>query len=510
MSSLRSVLEIVRVDGAGSAELLEGALTAEVGEIRFVEHLAQLSEAGAGSLVVLDRDLSHVAESYRLDIAVRRVSSQGVVALALFAPPGARISMTGRSLARKSGLALIRFDPLADVTALLQGMARQVVDELHLTVDRARRASEAIGRIDTRHTSLTELVEMGSVLLGREVRLGAAADGHNSNLLTVPAVVASPDGPWLVTERVADPDADALLEMVLWRLAAEASRCAIEQERAEQFTRRTAGEVLLQLVEADQSTRISLIPTARRVGIPIDGRHVVVRIEFDNLLDVSTEDDVVAYEQRERLSRLVLEATKGDPGVWHVAHEPTMLVVLWSDERPPRPDSGLDFQRTVNRIIGILLKSTPGLRVFCGVGTARVTLSGLVTSATEARLAASSARSRRRLNQAMSFDAVGLRTTLVEWYSSPSVRESIDSLFAPMNALADGKRESLVETLTTYLDFQGSVSQTAEVMHLHRNAVRYRIKRAFEILDIDESDPDQRLFLHLACRARRPGTADRS
>ena len=507
MSSLRSVLDIIRGDDPGAAELLEGTLDAEVGEIRFVEHLDQLGEAGAGSLVVLDRDLSHVAASYRFDIAVRRVSSQGSVGLAVFAPPDARISLTARSLARKSRLALIRFDPRADVTALLQGMARQAVDELHLTVDRARRASEAIGRVDTRQISLAELVEMGSVLLGREVRLGTAADGHDPSLLAVPAVVASLDTPWLVTERTADADADALLEMVLWRLAAEASRCAIEQERAEQFTRRTTGEVLLQLIEADQSTRISLIPTARRVGIPVEGRHVVVRIEFDNLLDVSTDDDVVAYEQRERLSRLVLEATAREAGVWHVAHEPSMLIVLWSEDRPLPPDSGLDFQRMVNRIIGLLLTSTPGLRVFCGIGSARATLAGLVTSATEARLAASSARARRRLNQAVSFDAVGLRTTLVEWYSSPSVRESIDSLFAPMDELPDGKRNSLIETLTTYLDFQGSFSQTADALHLHRNAVRYRIKRILEILDVDDSDPDQRLFLHLACRARRPGAA---
>jgi DNA-binding PucR family transcriptional regulator len=43
------------------------------------------------------------------------------------------------------------------------------------------------------------------------------------------------------------------------------------------------------------------------------------------------------------------------------------------------------------------------------------------------------------------------------------------------------------------------------VLHLHRNAVRYRVQRAFEVLGIDEDDADQRLFLHLACRAQRLG-----
>lgn len=500
MSSLQSVLDIVGGAGRPAPEVLEGDVGAVVSEIRFVEQLDQLADAGAGSLVVFDRDLSHVAATYRFDIAVRRVSSEGAAGLALFLAADARVSLTARALARKSGLALVRFDPSTDVTVLLQAMARQATDELHLTVDRARRASEAIGRIDTRRTSVEELVELGSVVLGRSVRVGSAEEARRADLLAVPA--DGPDGPWLLADRAGEPDADALLEMVLWRLAAAASRCAVEQERAEQFTRRTAGEVLLQLLDADQATRIALTPTARRVGIPIDGRHIVTRVEFDNLLDVSTDDDVVAFEQRERLARLALEAAAGIPGIWHAVHEPSMLVVLWSDDRPLGHEAGLDIQRKIDRVLGALVRSTPGLRVFCGIGTPRSTLAGLVTSATEARLAAASARARRRLNTAVSFDSIGLRTTLVDWYSSPSVRESIDSLFAPINQLAPSKRDALLQTLTTYLDLQGSVSQTADVLHLHRNAVRYRIKRVFEILDLDDSDPDQRLFLHLACRSR--------
>jgi DNA-binding PucR family transcriptional regulator len=42
----------------------------------------------------------------------------------------------------------------------------------------------------------------------------------------------------------------------------------------------------------------------------------------------------------------------------------------------------------------------------------------------------------------------------------------------------------------------------AKALHLHRNAVAYRIKRIFDLLDLDPRDPDQRLALHLACRAR--------
>ena len=59
-----------------------------------------------------------------------------------------------------------------------------------------------------------------------------------------------------------------------------------------------------------------------------------------------------------------------------------------------------------------------------------------------------------------------------------------------------------VRTLQVYLDSWGSLARTAEVMHLHRNSVSYRLKRIFDLLKVDPDDPDDRLLLQLACRAR--------
>ncbi|HEX9624556.1 MAG TPA: helix-turn-helix domain-containing protein [Streptosporangiaceae bacterium] len=42
-------------------------------------------------------------------------------------------------------------------------------------------------------------------------------------------------------------------------------------------------------------------------------------------------------------------------------------------------------------------------------------------------------------------------------------------------------------------------------MHLQRNAVTNRLRSITELLDVDLDDPDQRLALQLACRARLLG-----
>jgi DNA-binding PucR family transcriptional regulator len=42
-------------------------------------------------------------------------------------------------------------------------------------------------------------------------------------------------------------------------------------------------------------------------------------------------------------------------------------------------------------------------------------------------------------------------------------------------------------------------------LHLHRNAIAYRVRRIFDLLGVDPEDPDTVLMLQLACRARSLG-----
>jgi DNA-binding PucR family transcriptional regulator len=64
------------------------------------------------------------------------------------------------------------------------------------------------------------------------------------------------------------------------------------------------------------------------------------------------------------------------------------------------------------------------------------------------------------------------------------------------------RAERLIQTLHVYLDERGSLTRTAQRMNLHRNAVAYRVNRAFELLEVDRESADDLLLLQLACRAR--------
>ncbi|WP_308378080.1 helix-turn-helix domain-containing protein [Streptomyces sp. ISL-98] len=76
-------------------------------------------------------------------------------------------------------------------------------------------------------------------------------------------------------------------------------------------------------------------------------------------------------------------------------------------------------------------------------------------------------------------------------------------------ALAERDRRSgthYVESLLTHLDAFGDLATAAAQLHVHRNTLRYRIRRAQELTGLDLSHPQQRLLTMLQLRLP-PGSA---
>jgi DNA-binding PucR family transcriptional regulator len=143
-----------------------------------------------------------------------------------------------------------------------------------------------------------------------------------------------------------------------------------------------------------------------------------------------------------------------------------------------------------------------GAIVRCGIGGVHQGPGGLVSSTAEANAAVTAAQVSGSGNEVTTFDSVGLRRALVDWYASDTAQEAVTTVLAPLSRLDGARAERLIDTLRVYLDEQGSLAKTAVVLGLHRNAVAYRVKQIFELLEVDPESPDDRLLLQLACRAR--------
>jgi sugar diacid utilization regulator len=316
----------------------------------------------------------------------------------------------------------------------------------------------------------------------------------------VPVVVGGSVAGYL-TAPEADGDLAVAVRLVLHAAAGVAARILDLARRARELPIRSRSVLLTELLMSDAALRQDLLDRARRLGIPLDGWHVAIRFEPENLDQVG-RDEVHRFELLETLGQAALQAAAGASGNWYLCWVAQAIVLIRMTSSDPGSQAGRDGVRAAERAADAIAGRVPALRLRGGVGTPHEGPMGLRASAAEAHLAVATARAAGRTSRVTAHDAAGVQRMLMEWYASDTARASVRSQLEPLERLGRARGETAIRTLATYLDCQGSIVATARALHLHRNAVSYRLHRITELLGVDLADPDERLALHLACRAR--------
>lgn len=503
MRGVLSVSELMA--GLEIGELL--AVVAGEGErsiesVRLAEDISELADAPAGAVVLLSASASTQAASYRFDIALRLAATTGVAAVVVTVADAVDLSTTARAIAQRAGLTVLRVRRPVDLAELAIIISREIAGGAELELARATAVMSALERAELDRAGPDELLAAASHALGLE--LFAHDPGEPHDLDTVPAsCLVIVDGR---LERVIGVDsAVAALPAVSLALALTASalgRAVSRARRAEEGPTRSREELLIDLLHVSERDIDVTLRRARTLGVPIDGWHVAAVLEFDNLLDVAGADEARMFELGQTLARTVIETVRAAGGTWERVRIGQSLVLVRMERTDPGARVGTQVFAVLDRALQRLLARVPTLAVYCGVGSSHSALAGLRASLAEARAAVAAARTANRTNQVVGFDTVGLRRMLIEWYASDTAREAIETVLAPLDRLGPRRSAEAVRTLGAYLDHQGSLSKAAEELHLHRNSVAYRIRRIFDALDVHPDDPDQRLILQLACRAR--------
>ncbi len=473
--------------------------TAPLRQVVLAEDVGDLERAPADALVVLSHAASAEATGYRLDLAMRLAGSRGAAAVALTDGRDA-IPHTAASIADRVGLAVLRADAASDLADLLMAADRELGGGADASLERVDQTLDALTQAEAADCTAEELLAVAREASGAALELRMPVDGEISA-----AVLVDDEHEASVCAPPAEGQAAVATRTIVALVAGAIGRARGAARRAADVPIRSRSELLTEFLLAPPDAGNRLLARMRAVDLAVDGWHAAVRIEIDDLAQLTGDDELRSFQLTERIGRLGLEAAHAQGGIWHRAQLGSALMLIRMERHDPGPRSGRELSASSEQIVRRILSRMGEVRLVCGVGTVHVGANGLRATAAEARAAVAAGRAANRFNVATSFDEVGLQRTLLEWFASDAAREAVDSLLKPLDRLGERKRDAAIETLKVYLDTQGSLARTAELMHLHRNAVAYRVKRIFEQLEVDPADPDTRLMLQLACRARSLG-----
>jgi hypothetical protein len=169
-----------------------------------------------------------------------------------------------------------------------------------------------------------------------------------------------------------------------------------------------------------------------------------------------------------------------------------------------RPDAtlaivgdGHDLSQLYDRVSAALNSG----RGTIGVG-GRSAAGDLARSYTEATQALRiRAESRRPLGLA-NHDELGLLRILDTSEDGLRLKGYIDDWLGVLLEHDRRHRTDLVRTLAAYLDSGGNYDHTSAALVIHRSTLRYRLGRIRDVSGLDLNDPESRLNLHIAIRAR--------
>ena len=448
----------------------------EVTGVYLAEQFADLEEAPQGCLVILGRVASLEATDYRFDMALRWAALGGVAAVAGFASGCWRPPVTAVDIAVRAGLALISVPAELELTALLLTVLAEVGGGPALALTRANAGLDAVEAAERLGAGVDVLCEMVGQSLGTPVDASFTAPDAHGDL----AIAA---------------------RLVLRAAADAAARLADQQRKARELPIRSRSELLAELLISESALNEDLLDRARHLGVPLSGWHVAVRIEADNLTVVAP-DEIARFELLETVGQLALAAAAATGETWYLSRLARALVLVRMTSGDPGAEAGRRASRTAARALESISAKYPALLLRAGVSTPHDGPLGLRAAAAEARGAVSAARAGGRSPGVSAHDATGIQRMLMEWYASDSARAAVSTQLAPLERLGGAQSMTAIRTLAAFLDEQRSVTRTAQRLHLHRNAVTYRMRRITSLLGVDLDDPDQRLALQLACRAR--------
>jgi PucR family transcriptional regulator, purine catabolism regulatory protein len=275
-------------------------------------------------------------------------------------------------------------------------------------------------------------------------------------------------------------------------VARAASACAIEfdRERAVTETRdRLEGEFIASLLTGSYSSERVAQERARRLGADLSRQVAVIVLRGSNVSSAWEPQGLRAAQNvvaRREVRALV------------AAHD-SAICVLVMPEADAAPDA---LYRLAEVVRDECAGATADASTSLGLGRTHDSAAGVRQSYREAEHALEMGRRLLGAGRQASFADLGLHRLLFAMAQHPELSDYYRGTVGDLLAYDERSSAELMATLDAFFAANGSPTETAQRLRLHRNTVLYRLRRIEEVGHLRLDDPATRLNLHLCLRIR--------
>ena len=174
------------------------------------------------------------------------------------------------------------------------------------------------------------------------------------------------------------------------------------------------------------------------------------------------------------------------------------ILLFWPVDNPA---SGRELKAVAGNLVAQVTAKAPQAKFVMGIGRPAVGPSRWLKSQQQAREC-------WRLGKEWKgapityFGDLGLYQLLTALGGSPEAARFFRKTLGKLVSHDGDKNAELVDTLEAFFACHGNLSQTAGLLHIHRNTLAYRLERIAEITQLDLDDADARFSLQLALKLR--------
>lgn len=272
-----------------------------------------------------------------------------------------------------------------------------------------------------------------------------------------------------------------------------AAACALEMAKAKAVSdteKRLRGTFLDRLLIGDVSQQ-EAIRQGERFEHDMTQTHIAIVLSWQGEQKYSTR-------RLETLVNSVVSSHRVNALVWQREREEEVLVFHATDVKEPIDSS----MKLATHFSNEVQRQYLNAQVAIGLGQAARDIGGWRNSYRDAVQALDLAR-RLQTDTPLYIGDLGVYQLILSLSDREKLLSFCDRTLGALQEYDLRQHADLIKTLEAFFACHGNLSQTAEMLIVHRNTLLYRMNRINDIAEIDLNRPETRLALHLALTIRR-------